>query len=255
MVSWRVPLGKSIVSPPSACPGCGKEIEPRDNIPVLSFILLLGRCRSCGMRISVRYPVTELVTGALFFLAAAHAGYSLQFITFAVFISLMVVVVRTDTEQFIVLDEVSIGGAAAGLALSLLPGGIGIVKSVSAAAGGFLFFLLIRLGASFYLKKNDIRTQAPEGFEDEEEEFQGGMGWGDVKLAACIGAFLGPAHTVMAFFAAFITGAVTGVGLMVFRKRGKRVPIPFGPFMAAGAVFALFYGEQLWRGYLNLITM
>ena len=255
VVSWRVPLGKSIVSPPSACPGCGKEIEPRDNIPVLSYLLLLGKCRNCKMRISVRYPITELVTGILFLLAALHTGYSFQFISYAVIISLMIVVVRTDLEQFIVLDEVSIGGTAAGLGLSLLPGGIGIMNSLYAAAGGFLFFLLIRIGATIYLKKNEIRTRAPEGFEDEEDEFQGGMGWGDVKLAACIGAFLGPAHTVMAFFAAFITGAVTGIALMVLRRRGKGVPIPFGPFMAAGALLALFYGEQLWRGYLNFITM
>lgn len=207
------------------------------------------------MRISVRYPITELVTGILFLLAALHTGYSFQFISYAVIISLMIVVVRTDLEQFIVLDEVSIGGTAAGLGLSLLPGGIGIMNSLYAAAGGFLFFLLIRIGATIYLKKNEIRTRAPEGFEDEEDEFQGGMGWGDVKLAACIGAFLGPAHTVMAFFAAFITGAVTGIALMVLRRRGKGVPIPFGPFMAAGALLALFYGEQLWRGYLNFITM
>lgn len=255
VVSWRVPLGKSIVSPPSACPGCGKKIEPGDNIPVLSYILLLGKCRNCRMPISVRYPVTELVTGVLFLLAALQTGYSLQFISYAVLISLMIVAVRTDTEQFIVLDEVSIGGTAAGLGLSLLPGGTGIIGSLSAAAGGFLFFFLIRMGASIYLKKNNIRTRAPEGFEDEEDEFQGGMGWGDVKLAACIGAFLGPAHTVMAFFAAFITGAITGVALMVFRKREKRIPIPFGPFMATGALLALFYGEALWKAYLSLITM
>lgn len=255
VVSWRVPLGKSIVSPPSACPGCGKEIEARDNVPVLSYILLLGKCRNCKMRISIRYPVTELVTGALFLLAAYQTGCSFQFITYAIFISLMVVVVRTDLEQFIVLDEVSIGGTAAGLGLSLVPGGMGIMNSLYGAAGGFLFFLLIRLGASVYLRKNDIRTRAPEGFEEEEDEFQGGMGWGDVKLAACIGAFLGPAYTVMAFFAAFITGASTGIALMVLRKREKRVPIPFGPFMALGALLALFYGEQLWRGYLNFITM
>lgn len=255
VVSWRVPLGKSIVSPPSACPGCGKEIEPRDNIPVLSYIVLGGKCRNCSMRISFRYPLTEFITGALFLLAAIHTGYSLQFISYGVLISLMVVVVRTDLEQFIVLDEVSIGGTAAGLGLSLLPEGIGILNSLSAAAGGFLFFLMIRIGASFYLKRNNIRTEAPEGFEDEEEEFQGGMGWGDIKLAACIGAFLGPAHTVIAFFAAFILGAVSGGTLMILRKRGKMVPIPFGPFMAAGAVTALFYGDQLWTGYLNFITI
>lgn len=204
------------------------------------------------MHISARYPITEFITGVLFYLAALHTGYSLVFISYAVLISLMVVVVRTDTEQFIILDEVSIGGAVAGIALSLLPGGIGILNSLMGAAGGFLFFLVIRTGASIYLKQQNIRTEAPEGFEDEEEEFQGGMGWGDVKLAGCMGAFLGPAQTVIAFFAAFIAGAVIGGVLMVFRKQKKSVPIPFGPFMAAGAVISLFYGESLWQGYLSI---
>ncbi|MCD4708500.1 MAG: prepilin peptidase [Candidatus Sabulitectum sp.] len=253
VVIWRVPLGKSIVSPPSACPGCGKEIEPIDNIPVLSYLLLRGKCRNCSMTISVRYPVTELITGILFTLAALQTGYSLSFVSFAVLISLMVVVVRTDLEQFIILDEVSIGGTVAGILLALLPGSPGILTSLITAAAGAVFFLLIRTGASMYLKKRNIRTEAPEGFEDEEDEFQGGMGWGDIKLAACIGAFLGPASTVIAFFAAFILGAVSGGAMMAFGGKKRNTPIPFGPFMAAGAVLALFFGKPLWNAYMNLL--
>ena len=253
VVSWRVPLGKSIVSPPSACPGCGKEIEPHDNIPVISYLLLRGKCRHCSMRISIKYPVTEFITGTLFTLSAIHTGYSVAFFSFAVLTSLMVVVVRTDLEQFIILDEVSLGGTAAGILLALIPGGIGIVTSLVTAAAGAAFFILIRTGASVYLKKANIRTEAPEGFEDEEDEFQGGMGWGDIKLAACIGAFLGPASTVIAFFAAFILGALSGGAMMVFGGRKKNVPIPFGPFMAAGAVLALFFGEPLWNAYISFI--
>ncbi len=255
VVSWRVPLGRSIVSPPSACPGCRKAIEPRDNIPVLSFIILGGKCRSCRMPISIRYPLTELATGLLFLAAALRTGYSPLFISHAVLISLMIVVVRTDLEQFIVLDQVSIGGTAAGLLLSLLPGGTGILSSLYAAAGAFLFFLLLRTGASIYLKKNNIRTEAPEGFEEEEDDFQGGMGWGDVKLAACVGAFLGPGPTVIALFAAFILGALVGGALMILRKRKKSIPIPFGPFMAAGAVLGLFFGGPLWEAYTGLLGM
>ncbi|MCK5785027.1 MAG: prepilin peptidase [Candidatus Sabulitectum sp.] len=253
VVVWRVPLGRSIVSPPSACPGCGKEIEPVDNIPVVSYLLLRGKCRNCSMKISVKYPITELVTGILFTLAALHTGYSLPFISYAVLIALMVVVVRTDLEQFIILDEVSVGGAVAGILLALLPGGLGILTSLITAVAGALFFLLIRAGASIYLKKKNIRTEAPEGFEDEEEEFQGGMGWGDIKLAACIGAFLGPASTVIAFFAAFILGAISGGAMMVFGGKKRNTPIPFGPFMAVGAALALFYGEPLWNVYMNLL--
>lgn len=253
MVIWRVPLGKSIVSPPSACPGCGKEIEPQDNIPVLSYLILKGKCRNCSMSISVKYPVTELITGILFALAALQTGYSLIFINYALLIALMVVVVRTDLEQFIILDEVSIGGAVAGILLALLPGGLDILTSLTTAIAGASFFLLIRVAASIYLKKKNIRTEAPEGFEDEEDEFQGGMGWGDIKLAACIGAFLGPASTVIAFFAAFILGAISGGAMMAFGGKKRNTPIPFGPFMAAGAVLALFFGEPLWSAYMNLL--
>ncbi|MCD6589107.1 MAG: prepilin peptidase [Candidatus Fermentibacteraceae bacterium] len=254
VVIWRVPLGKSIVSPPSACPGCGKEIEPIDNIPVLSYLLLKGKCRNCSMTISPKYPITELVTGVLFGLAALQTGYSTAFINYAVLISLMITVVRTDLEQYIILDEVSIGGAAAGVLLALLPGGTDILTSLITAVAGAGFFLLIRLGASYYLKRKNIRTEAPEGYEDEEDEFQGGMGWGDIKLAACIGAFLGPASTVIAFFTAFILGALSGGAMMVFKGRKGRTPIPFGPFMAAGALLALFFGEPLWNAYMNLLV-
>ncbi len=254
VVSWRAPLGRSVVSPPSACPECQKQIEPRDNIPLLSYILLRGKCRHCSVRISAVYPATELVTGILFVLAALHTGYSLQFIPLAVLLSLMVVVFRTDTEEYIILDEVSIGGTAAGILLSLLPGGITLQNSLTGAAGGFLFFLLIRTGASIYLRQQNIRTQAPEGYQDEEDEFQGGMGWGDVKLAGCIGAFLGPERTAIAFFTAFITGAVTGGILVLFKKQKKQVPVPFGPFMAAGAAIAAFFGQYLWNAYLDLIS-
>ncbi len=254
VVIWRVPLGKSIVSPPSACPQCKKEIEPRDNIPVLSYLILRGKCRNCALPISIKYPVTELITGVLFALAALQTGYSISFINYAVLISLMVVVVRTDLEQFIILDEVSIGGTVAGVLLALLPGGLGILKSLITALSGAAFFFLIRTGASIYLKKRNIRTKAPEGFEDEEDEFQGGMGWGDIKLAACIGAFLGPASTVIAFFSAFILGAFSGGFMMAFGGSKRDTPIPFGPFMAAGAVLALFFGEPLWTAYMNLMS-
>lgn len=253
VVAWRVPLGKSIVSPPSACPGCGKEIEPLDNIPVFSYLILRGKCRNCSMAISAKYPTTELITGILFALAALQTGYSPAFINYAVLISLMVVVVRTDLEQFIILDEVSIGGTVTGILLALLPGGLRVLTSLVTAVSGAAFFFLIRTGASIYLKKRNIRTKAPEGFEDEEDEFQGGMGWGDIKLAACIGAFLGPASTVIAFFAAFILGALSGGAMMAFGGKRRNTPIPFGPFMAAGAVLALFFGEPLWSAYMNLL--
>lgn len=248
VAAWRIPLGRSIVSPGSACPACGTPISPRDNIPVLSWVLLRGRCRSCRAGISVVYPVVELCTGLLFLAAAHRTGMSALFFHHALFLSLLVLAVRTDLEHFLILDSVSIGGTAAGLGLSLLPGAPGFLPALFAAAGAFLFFLLIRSFSVAYLRSRKVRVEAPEGFESEEEDFQSGLGWGDVKLAACLGAFLGPGPAVAGLFLSFLLGALYGVFVLV--RGGRRTkPIPFGPFMAMGGGIALFFGEALWNGY------
>lgn len=252
VVAWRAPRGESIVSPPSACPSCGRRIAWFDNIPVLSWLFLRARCRGCRCRISIRYPLGELATGLLFLGAAIQDGFSLQFLSDAVFLSLMVVTVQTDLAHWIVLDEVSIGGAFAGIALSLFAGGIRPLESAGAAAGGFLFFLLVRIGSLLLLRRKPDYVIAPEGHEDEKEEFTGGMGWGDIKLAACMGAFLGPGPGAVAFFAAFLSGALIGVLAMILARRDRRVPIPFGPFLALGGALAVFAGREIWAWYLSM---
>ncbi len=251
VAAWRIPLGKSVVRPGSACPGCGTPISPRDNIPVLSWILLRGRCRSCRCRISPVYPAVELATGLLFLAASVKTGMSPLFIHHALFLSLMVLSVRTDMEHFIILDQVSIGGAAAGLGLALLPGAPGLVPALTASGGAFLFFLLIRAFSAAYLKSRQVRVEAPQGFEEEEEDFQSGLGWGDVKLSACLGAFLGPGPGVVGLFLSFLLGALYGVGVLA--RGGKRTrPIPFGPFMALGGSIALFFGRGIWEAYRSI---
>ncbi len=255
VVAWRVPLGKSIVKPASHCPSCGCPIRWSDNIPVLSWGILRARCRSCRAPISIRYPVTEAVTGLLFLAAALYRGPGILFIRDGLFLSCMVVTVRTDIDHWLVLDEVSIGGTAAGLLFALVPGGRGILPSAAAALGGFVLFLLVRWVSLLVLRKRPGYTIAPEGYEDEAEEFSGGMGWGDIKLAACIGAFLGPAGAAVAFFLSFLTGALVGGSLILLRKRSRRVPIPFGPFMALGASISLFAGNDILNWYLGLWGM
>jgi leader peptidase (prepilin peptidase)/N-methyltransferase len=255
VVAWRVPDGKSIVRPGSHCPSCGRPIRWYDNIPVLSWMILRARCRDCGSPISARYPLTEAVTGLLFLAAALLRGPGILFARDAVFLSCLVLTVRTDLDHWLVLDEVSLGGTAAGLLFALAPGGTGIVSSAAAAAGAFLLFLLIRWIAGLFLAGRPGYTIAPEGFEDEAEEFSGGMGWGDIKLAACIGAFLGPAASAVAFFLAFLAGAVIGGSLILFRRRSRRVPIPFGPFMALGAAVSLFCGQGILDWYLGIWGM
>ncbi len=248
VAAWRIPLGRSIVRPGSACPKCGTPISPGDNIPVLSWILLRGRCRACRTGISVVYPVVELCTGLLFLAAARTTGMSPLFVHHALFLSLLVLAVRTDLEHFLILDSVSIGGTAAGLGLSLLPGAPGLLPALSAAAGAFLFFLLVRSFSVAYLRSRKVRVEAPEGFEDEEEDFQSGLGWGDVKLSACLGAFLGPGPAAAGLFLSFLLGAIYGVVVLI--RGGRRTkPIPFGPFMAMGGGIALFFGESLWNWY------
>jgi len=250
VVAIRIPAGGSIVSPPSACPACGSAIRWHDNIPVLGYLLLGAKGRSCGGRISWRYPACEAATGLLFLGIALKTGFSAAFVPDAILVSLLMVTVRTDLEHWIVLDEISLGGTVAGLLISLVPGGLEPLGSLGASAGAFLLFLLIRQASLLALRRKPGYVVPPEGCEDDGEGFTGGMGWGDIKLAACIGAFLGPASTIVALFLAFGSGAVTGLVLMAF-GRSRRVPIPFGPFMAAGAMAAVFAGEALFRAYAD----
>ncbi len=248
VAAWRLPQGKSIVRPGSACPACGAPIAPQDNIPVLSWLLLAGKCRSCRVGIPVVYPVVELCTGLLFLAAAFRTGMTPLFFHHALFLSLMVLSVRTDIEHFLILDSVSIGGTVAGLSLSLVPEAPGFLPALLAAAGAFLFFLLVRAFSVAYLKSRKVRVEAPEGFEEEEDDFQSGLGWGDVKLAACLGAFLGPGPVVAGLFLSFLVGAM--YGLLILARGARRArPIPFGPFMAVGGGIALFFGDVLWNAY------
>lgn len=248
VIAWRVPKGESLFRPGSRCTSCGKSIEWYDNVPVLSWLVLRGRCRSCGSSFSFRYALVELVTALLFAGALLQNGLNLLFARDAVFISLLVCAVLTDLDHWIILDTVSIGGIFAGMAFSLVPGGIGLLDSVLTAAGAFTLFFLIRMASIFFLRKKAGYTKAPEGHEDEADEFQGGMGWGDIKLAAMIGAFLGPTSTIVALFAAFVSGALFGVVILA-KGRDRRVPVPFGPFMALGAILALFAGPAIWALY------
>jgi leader peptidase (prepilin peptidase)/N-methyltransferase len=254
VVAYRAPQGLSIVKPRSYCPHCRRQIRWYDNVPLLSYLLLGGRCRFCRGRISPRYPLYELLMGVLFLFLALRHGLSLQFIPGALFLTGMVLVVRTDLERWLILDEVSVGGAVAGVGLSLLPGGVGPVSSLVGAAGAFLLFYLIRRVSLSYVRNRPGYVIPPEGYEGDSDSFQSGMGWGDVKLAAMIGAFLGPAAAAIAFFSAFLLGSVVGVLLILLRGRSRRVPLPFGPFMAAGGALGWFYGNQLWVAYTDLAT-
>lgn len=250
VVAWRVPRGESIVRPASRCTSCGTPIMWYDNIPVFSWFALRGRCRRCGAGFSIRYALVELVTGLLFVGVFLRFGASWPSVKYALFVSLLVCTVLTDLDHWIILDSVSLGGAAAGLGLTFLPDCGSFLPHLITAAAALLLFLLIRQGAKLLLRRKPGYTLPPEGHEEEADEFQGGMGWGDIKLAAMIGAFLGPSVTAVAIFLSFLTGALVGIVVMA-SGRDRRIPLPFGPFLALGSILAVFLGDFLWSLYLQ----
>ncbi len=233
VVIVRLPRGESIVTPPSRCPRCRARIQPWDNIPVLSFLLLRGRCRHCRKRISWRYPVVELTSGILLWLLAREARLPALLVPHAAFLLALLVVAWIDLDTRTIPDVITIPGMGVGLALSLfLPPGPGAAV-LGALCGGASLWLV---GAAY-----ERATGVP------------GMGGGDVKLAAMMGAFLGVGGVFGTIFLASLAGSLFGA-LLIARGRGsRRTAIPFGTFLAPAAMVLLLYGEPLFRLYRSLI--
>jgi leader peptidase (prepilin peptidase)/N-methyltransferase len=227
VVIHRVPLRESVIFPTSHCPVCGEPIKPRDNVPLISYVLLRGRCRSCKARISLRYPLVEALTGILFAGAAYEFGLSLELLSAIALILTLVALAGTDLEHRL-LPNVIVGPAAlTGFVLSVLASPerwwIYLVSAVAVAGGLFALALV----------------------------YPGGMGMGDVKMGGMLGAFLGPYAALAVFFGA-LCGAITGGVLIAAGKVRRRHALPFGVFMALGGIVALFAGPELWRLYLDL---
>jgi len=227
---WRLPEGESVVSPRSRCPECGTAIGWRDNVPVVSYLLLRGRCRGCGTGISIQYPLVELATAAIWVAAVVRHGLAWQALAMALFFTLLLGIALTDARTYTIPDEFSLGGLVAGLLLSLAPGGITPLQSFGGAALGFgLLWAVGWLGEAAFKKP--------------------AMGGGDIKMMAMVGAFLGPIGALLTVF----LGAL--VGTLVFApiswRTGKLVP--FGIFLALGAGVTEAWGGALidwYRGYL-----
>ena len=237
VVIWRVPRGESVVSPPSHCPSCGNQVRPRDNLPVVSWLLLRGRCRDCGGPISRRYPLVELATGAVFFVMAARFGWdaALPAYLYLAAIGVALWMIDLDVKRLpnaIVLPSypvaaalLTVAAAATGNWGDLLRAGIAM-----AALYGFYFLLAFIYPA--------------------------GMGFGDVKLAGVLGLYLGYlgwAEVVAGGFLGFLFGGVVGVVLMAAQKAGRKSQIPFGPFMLAGALVAILWGGALADLYMERV--
>jgi leader peptidase (prepilin peptidase)/N-methyltransferase len=241
---YRLPRNISIIRPSSACPSCNTPIKPWDNIPILSYILLKGKCRKCGESISLRYPIVELLNG-LFYIAVLNyfgLGWHLPFL-FA-FVSAMIVITFIDFDFQIIPDAITLPGIVIGVIsasfilpdpfhyTSLLNRGIeGIVgfknSLIGFLLGGGLYYLIAVLS-------------------------RGGMGGGDIKMMAMVGAFIGWKAVLLTTFIGSLVGSIVGIFLMVFKGKGRKTKIPFGPFLALGAIITLFWGGKILHWYFQI---
>jgi leader peptidase (prepilin peptidase)/N-methyltransferase len=226
VVIARVPEGRSLVHPGSACPGCGTAIAWYDNIPIVSFLALRGRCRACATPIPWRYPIVEAVTAALFAAAGGAFGPTFHGLVAAALLAALVAITVIDLERQIIPDVISLPGIVAGV-LANLAGGRGPWDSLLGILVGGGLFLVIILASG------------------------GGMGGGDMKLGAMLGAFLGWKIVLLAVFVAVVVGGALALALIATGVRGRKDPIPFGPFLAAGGAAGLFWGERMVRWYLS----
>lgn len=224
----RIPEGRSLVAPGSACPSCGHPIRPYDNIPVLSYLILKGRCRDCGRRISPRYIAVELITAVIALFLFRQYGFSLQFLSAFVFAAALVVVTFIDLEHGIIPDVITLPGIPLFMVLAVLVMGVSFLDAFLGAAVGSGIFYLIAEGYGFFTGRE-------------------GMGGGDIKLLAMLGAFLGWQSLVFVLLASSLLGSVVGIGVMVAKREGLRYAIPFGPFLAVSALAYIFWGYDFGR--------
>lgn len=235
----RLPKGQSVVWPRSRCPRCSAPIAWYDNIPVLSFILLQGKCRRCHQPIARRYPLVELVTAALSLATYLHFHAYLPYaLYFCFFVAPLIVVAFIDLEHQIIPDAISLPGIAVGFLVraAVAPPGAFADEMIDAAIGTVAGGGVLWLVGTVYekLKKHE------------------GLGGGDVKLAAMLGAFLGWKALCFILLVSSFLGSVVGITMIVFLRKGLKYAIPFGPFLVAGALLYLFFGDAVLGWYLGL---
>lgn len=230
----RLPKEESIVVPRSRCPACQSPIRAWDNIPLLSFILLRGHCRSCGHPISWRYPLVEALTALLFVLTVARFGVTLKSAFLLAFLCGLVVVSFIDLDHQIIPNVITLPGIPLGFIGGLLVREPPLLDRLigTLAGAGFLYLVLFYGGVLYG---------------------QEAMGEGDLNLIALVGAFLGWKAVVVTILIACVVGSAVGLGLMALKRLGRRQHIPFGPFLALGAVVGLFWGERLLGWYLRFL--
>jgi leader peptidase (prepilin peptidase)/N-methyltransferase len=230
VVIYRLPQGKSIIRPGSHCRSCASPIRPWDNIPVVSYLLLKGRCRDCKERFSPRYLVVELTSGVLYLLLWKKFGLTVPFAIYALFASGLLIITFIDLDHKIIPNIITLPGLTIGLGLSVWGLPITPLASVlGLLVGGTLFYLIAVIS-------------------------KGGMGGGDIKLIAMIGAFLGWQGALFTIFSGALLGSLVGMMLMLLGKKGRKDKVPFGPFLSCGAILFMLSGDDLIQWYLNLLS-
>jgi leader peptidase (prepilin peptidase) / N-methyltransferase len=253
----RIPAGKSIVLPASACPKCGAPIRPYDNIPVLSYLMLGGKCRACRTPISAMYPLVEILNGALYLACYLTFGVTIEAVKWAIFGSLILILVFTDLRERILPDVVNFTGFAIGILLSLfLPPADGTALWLANHYFSFappmpvvslvdaLFGAAFGSGILWIISEGYFRLRKREG-----------MGLGDVKMMLMAGAFLGLKRTVLTILLGSVLGSVLGVAFIAIRRKRTDYELPFGTFLGAGALLVVFFGTPFVNWYMSLLKV
>ncbi len=226
----------SLAKPRSRCPNCGHQITALENIPLVSYLLILkGKCSGCGTRISPRYPITELLTGLLSAFAAWHFGPTIQTVGALALLWALIALSAIDLDTQLLPDSITLPLLWLGLAFNLWTTFADLPTAVIGAMAGYL-----SLWSVFWLFKLATGKE--------------GMGYGDFKLLAALGAWLGWQMLPAIILLSSVVGAVVGIALIVAARHGRNVPIPFGPYLAAAGVITLFWGQRITQGYLGLIA-
>lgn len=253
----RIPSGKSIVLPASACPQCGTAIRPYDNIPILSYAFLGGKCRGCKMKISPMYPAVELLTGLLFLACYFAFGLTVEALKWAIFSAVILVLVFTDLRERLLPDVVNYTGFGSALVLSLfLQPTDGTAQWISAHLFDFpppapaLSFADALLGAAVGSGLLWLVSEAYFRLRGRE-----GMGFGDVKMMLMVGAFLGVKRTLLTILAGSLLGSILGIAFILSRREDSDYELPFGTFLGMAAILTAFFGTPLVNWYQSLLMV
>lgn len=233
---YRWPAEQSVLRPRSRCQACANPIAWYDNIPILSWLVLRGKCRGCGVPISIQYPAIELVTGLLWVAAAFRFGLSVDALHSGIFLTILLGIALTDAREMVIPDQFSLGGLVIGLALAAFPGGMPFFSALLGAALAFAFFWAVKLSAEKLLKKP-------------------ALGIGDIHMMAMVGAFLGTSGAILTMLLGSILGLVVGIPLQW--SRGQLAVLgtylPLGTFLALGAAIAHGWADRILLWYLRML--